>query len=129
MQPCGVMLLDHEPAPLRRGHPGLAARLGGLFEVAFFPVDIEISIDHGTSRSEWARDTSPEPKPAIAVKVRTPAKYNARDFDGPAPRLLERLLEALAGDLPGGALSGHDQHRKNQIPHDQHRDRQPAEAA
>ena len=46
-----------------------------------------------------------------------------------APRLLERLAEAVAGDLPGGAVSGLDLGGEDPIPHDQHRDRQPAQAA
>jgi hypothetical protein len=40
------MLLDHEPAPLRGGHLGLAAGLRGLFEIAFFPVGGEALFDH-----------------------------------------------------------------------------------
>jgi hypothetical protein len=41
------MPLDHKPPPLRERNTRLAARLRRLLEIALFPVNREVSIDHG----------------------------------------------------------------------------------
>jgi len=45
-----------------------------------------------------------------------------------APRLLERLAQTVARDLPGAALPGLHLGRQNPFPHDQQGDRQSPEA-
>src|ERR1700681_3750622 len=46
MQLLGGMLLDPEPPPLRRRDLGLAAGLGGLFEIPFLSIDGEVLGSH-----------------------------------------------------------------------------------
>jgi hypothetical protein len=65
MQPARIVFLDHEPPLLRRLDRRLAARLGGLFEIAFLSVSREVSqghdqshANHGTTAS--ARNQNPQ---------------------------------------------------------------------
>src|SRR5258708_2986641 len=63
--------------------------------------------------------------------LKFPSSSNAScagDCNG-CTRLLERVPEAVAGVMPGAALSGLDDIGENLLPHDQQGKRQPAEAA
>ena len=53
MQPGRIVLLDHEAPLFRRRHLGLAAGLGGLFEIALFPVGGETSQGHDQPSQQW----------------------------------------------------------------------------
>src|SRR5947209_19832694 len=57
MQPAGIVFLNDEAPALRWRDRQFAARLGGLFEIAFLPINRQLVVGHGDSCALTSRAT------------------------------------------------------------------------